>query len=98
MKQKMRNTLCIYIYGIDLTKCSNFEFCLEQDNIQLNYDAVAHTSNQLVVEIPYDDAMKLEKGCARCQAYMQDEYGNSRATNVMTLQVEELIAKDGYKE
>lgn len=96
MNQKMRNTLCIYIYGIDLTKCSNFQFYLLQNNMQFSYVASARTSNTLIVEIPYEDAMKLVPGCAQAQVCLTDGAGNARATNLMQLRIEELINKDGY--
>lgn len=96
MHQKMRNTLCIYIYGIDLTKCSNFQFYLLQNNMQFSYVASARTSNTLIVEIPYEDAMKLVPGCAQAQVCLTDGAGNARATNLMQLRIEELINKDGY--
>ena len=96
MIQKMRNTLCVYIYGIDLTKCSNFQFYLLQDNMQFSYVASASTSNKLIVEIPYEDAMKLVPGCAQAQVCLTDGAGNPRATNLMQLRIEELINKDGY--
>lgn len=96
MIQKMRNTLCVYIYGIDLTKCSNFQFYLLQNNMQFSYVASASTSNKLIVEIPYEDAMKLVPGCAQAQVCLTDGAGNSRATNLMQLRIEELINKDGY--
>ena len=96
MIQKMRNTLCVYIYGIDLTKCSNFQFYLLQNNMQFSYAASASTSNKLIVEIPYEDAMKLVPGCAQAQVCLTDGAGNPRATNLMQLRIEELINKDGY--
>lgn len=96
MIQKMRNTLCVYIYGIDLTKCSNFQFYLLQNNMQFSYVASARTSNTLIVEIPYEDAMKLVPGCAQAQVCLTDGAGNARATNLMQLRIEELINKDGY--
>ena len=96
MIQKMRNTLCVYIYGIDLTKCSNFQFYLLQNNMQFSYAASALTSNKLIVEIPYEDAMKLVPGCAQAQVCLTDGAGNARATNLMQLRIEELINKDGY--
>lgn len=96
MIQKMRNTLCVYIYGIDLTKCSNFQFYLLQNNMQFSYAASAITSNKLIVEIPYEDAMKLVPGCAQAQVCLTDSAGNPRATNLMQLRIEELINKDGY--
>lgn len=96
MIQKMRNTLCVYIYGIDLTKCSNFQFYLLQNNMQFSYAASAITSNKLIVEIPYEDAMKLVPGCAQAQVCLTDGAGNARATNLMQLRIEELINKDGY--
>lgn len=96
MIQKMRNTLCVYIYGIDLTKCSNFQFYLLQNNMQFSYAASASTSNKLIVEIPYEDAMKLVPGCAQAQVCLTDGAGNARATNLMQLRIEELINKDGY--
>ena len=96
MIQKMRNTLCVYIYGIDLMKCSNFQFYLLQNNMQFSYAASASTSNKLIVEIPYEDAMKLVPGCAQAQVCLTDGAGNARATNLMQLRIEELINKDGY--
>ena len=96
MIQKMRNTLCVYIYGIDLTKCSTFQFYLLQNNMQFSYVASASTSNKLIVEIPYEDAMKLVPGCAQAQVCLTDGAGNPRATNLMQLRIEELINKDGY--
>lgn len=96
MIQKMRNTLCVYIYGIDLTKCSNFQFYLLQNNMQFSYAASASTSNKLIVEIPYEDAMKLVPGCAQAQVCLTDGAGNARATNLIQLRIEELINKDGY--
>ena len=96
MIQKMRNTLCVYIYGIDLTKCSNFQFYLLQNNMQFSYVASASTSNKLIVEIPYEDAMKLVPGCAQAQVCLTDGAGNPRAANLMQLRIEELINKDGY--
>ena len=96
MIQKMRNTLCVYIYGIDLTKCSNVQLDLLQNNMQFSYVASASTSNKLIVEIPYEDAMKLVPGCAQAQVCLTDGAGNPRATNLMQLRIEELINKDGY--
>ena len=82
MIQKMRNTLCVYIYRIDLTKCSNFQFYLLQDNMQFSYVASASTSNKLIVEVPYEDAMKLVPACAQAQVCLNDGAGNPRTTIV----------------
>ena len=91
MIQKMRNTLCVYIYGIDLTKCSNFQFYLLQNNMQFSYVASASTSNKLIVEIPYEDAMKLVPGCAQAQVCLNDSAGNPRTTKLMQLRIDSVI-------
>lgn len=51
MKQKMRNTLCIYIYGIDLTKYSNIKFYMQQNSSEFpEYSGIAYSKNQLIVD------------------------------------------------
>jgi hypothetical protein len=51
--------------------------------MQFSYVASAITSNKLIVEIPYEDAMKLVPGCAQAQVCLTDGAGNARATNLM---------------
>lgn len=78
--------------GVDLTQCTNLVFKIVQGgSFSKSYTPTVATASRFTVEIPKADADDLTVRPARCQLTFTDENGNSRATEIAVVGVEELL-------
>ena len=92
MVQKIKNVLYITMRGVDLTQCTNLSFKIVQgDSFSKTYTPTVASASRFTVEVPKADADSLTDRPARCQLTFTDEAGNSRATEIAVVDVEELL-------
>lgn len=92
MVQKIKNILYITMRGVDLTQCADLNFKLVQgDAWSKTYIPTVSDATHFTVEVPKADADSLTVRPARCQLTFTDENGNSRATEIAVVDVEELL-------
>lgn len=92
MVQKIKNVLYITMRGVDLTQCTNLSFKIVQgDSFSKTYTPTVASATRFTVEVPKADADSLTARPARCQLTFTDEAGNSRATEIAVVDVEELL-------
>ena len=96
MRQRMENSLLIKVDGIDLTTVRNIEFYIRQGGLFLQYTPEVISLEEMVVLIPYEDAMKLTTGECRLQFAYTDANGTPLATDVKTVSVGTLLKEAGY--
>ena len=92
MVQKIRNVLYITMRGVDLTQCTNLSFFfLKGESPTKIYTPTVASASRFTVEVPKADADSLTVRPVRCQLTFTDEVGNSRATEIAVVDVEELL-------
>ena len=96
MRQRMKNYLRITVEGVDLTTSSNIEFYIKQGGLFLQYTPEVISSEEMLVAIPYEDAMSLSSTDCRVQFALTDANGTPLATNVKTVPVGILLKEAGY--
>ncbi len=96
MRQRMKNYLSIAVNGVDLTTVSNIEFYLRQSSLFFQYTPKIVSAEEMLVEIPYEDAMKLASGECRIQFAYTDIGGTPLATDVKNVSVGTLLKEAGY--
>lgn len=96
MKQRIQNTLIIECEDIDLTKCRDTEVYIRQGYRTKTYTPEVISGTEMLVVVPYDDAMELSKGMVLVQFATTDENGTPRASEIETANVGELIKEEGY--
>lgn len=96
MRQRMENSLLIKVDGIDLTTASNIEFYIRQAGSFFQYTPEVISPEEMLVAIPYEDAMKLTTGECRLQFALTDANGTPLATEVKTVSVGTLLKEAGY--
>lgn len=96
MIQRMKNYLHISVDGVDLETASGIEFYLRQSNCFMQYTPEVISPTEMIVEIPYEDAMKLGAGSCRLQFALTDDTGTPVASDVQTIPVDVLLKEAGY--
>ncbi len=96
MRQRMKNYLEVKVTGVDLTTSRNIEFYLRQGGLFRQYTPEVVSSELMLVEIPYDDAMKLASADCRVQFALTDANGTPLASNVKAVPVGVLLKEAGY--
>lgn len=96
IRTRIKNTLRIPCEGVDLTTVSDIEFYIRQLGLFLQYTPVVVSANELLVEIPFEDAMRLRKGEVRLQFAFTDANGIPDASEIATDEAEELLKEAGY--
>lgn len=97
MKQRISNIIRAEIEGASLEGASDLEFYIRQWGglfIQLTPTIVDAT--HIEVEIPFDEAMKLQPTRAALQLAYTNANGYPTATEVLTIPVGELLKEEGY--
>ena len=95
MREKIENRLRIICDSIDLIELSNIEFYVRQPYFFGCYAPTVISSNEMMVVIPYDDAKKLRQGTVKLQFAFTDENGNPDASEVVEMNVGELLKEVG---
>ena len=95
MREKMENRLHIEASGVDLRELDNIEFYVRQGACFWEYTPTVISATEMVVIIPFTDAMKLRPGQVRFQlAYTLN--GVPDAIEPQFISVGELLKKAGY--
>lgn len=96
MRRKIENNILVNVEGVDLTTVSNIEFYVKQPALFLEYIPRVISAGQMIVKIPYEDAMKLKLGGVSLQFAYTDASGTPNATDTIIASVKELLKEDGY--
>lgn len=96
MRKRIKNSLQITCEGVDLTTVSNIEFYLRQDRLFFQYSPEVISPSEMLVEVPFEDAMKLISGQVQMQFAFTDAEGNPQATEIETAAVGDLLKEAGY--
>ena len=96
MREKIQNRLKITVDGLDLTKISNIEFYVKQVGFFACYTPEVISSTEMMVIVPYKDAMRLRKGKVELQFAYVNENGDPDATDPVEYPVGALMKEDGY--
>ena len=96
MREKIQNTLKIGCDGIDLTTLSNIEFYVWQQTFFGCYAPTVLSSTEMVVIIPFEDAMKLREGQVELQFAYTDANGVPDASDISNVSVERFLKEAGY--
>lgn len=96
MKRRIKNYLHITCDDVDLTAISDIEFYIKQGTLFLQYTPQVISSKEMLVAIPYEDAMKLTTGECRLQFAFTDPDGNPKASEITNGFVSELLKETGY--
>lgn len=101
MLQKIQSNLLLTVKNsdgsdVDFSKATNILFGLRQrPSLYLEYPGV-WVDGQLLVAIPFEDAMKLAVTTTKVQLFWTSADGRKHSTAVSTISVEELIREAGY--
>ena len=98
MRQRIENKITIDVTGADdLTTVSNLVIWIYQPLTKLEYTPMVVSAEQLLVTIPFEDAMKLRsENKAEIQIAYTDADGNKKASDIVTIAVKRLLDKEGY--
>ena len=96
MRKRIRNALHITCDDVDMTTVSDIEFYVRQIRFFRQYTPEVLSPREMLVEIPFEDAMELESGNVRLQFAFTDADGNPRATEIETWPTCDLLKEAGY--
>lgn len=97
MREHIQNELHIEVEGVDLTTVRNIEFYVRQGKCFFRtYPAIVVSPTEMIVSIPFEDAMQLAYGMASLQFAFVDENGTPRASEPVSESVGILLKKEGY--
>lgn len=95
MREKIKNLLQIEVSGVDLTALQNIEFYIKQNGNLLQYKPTVISASEMVVTVPFEDAMRLKEGAALLQ-FAFIENGTPRASDIERVNVSDLLKTAGY--
>lgn len=97
MRKKIENHLRIGCNDLDLTKLSHIEFFVRQSGcFSTVYSPTVTASNEMLVVIPFADAMRLRNGPVSLQFAFVDENGIPDASEIEVVEVADLLKEAGY--
>lgn len=96
LRKKIENQLKIACKGVDLTKVSNIEFYVKQDNFFRCYTPIIVSATEMAVIIPFEDAKQLKMGRVRLQFAFVNENGIPDASNIVVRHVQDFLKEAGY--
>ena len=96
MREKIENRLKITCEDIDLTKITNIEFYVRQLNFFGCYVPTVISPTEMSVVIPFNDAKRLKQGEVKLQFAFKDSGGTPDASEIITMQVGDLLKEVGY--
>lgn len=96
MRQKIENNLIVEVEGVDLTTCSGLEFYVKQSNLFFQYEPEVKDAGEMLVRIPFSDAMKLRRNPVQIQFAYTDKNGNPDASETVEIPVDALLKESGY--
>lgn len=101
MRQRIENKISIEVEGADdLITVSNLVIWIYQLAEKLKYTPTVINSTEIMVTIPFADAMRLRSGIpptpAKVQIAYTDKDGNKKASDIAVVPVEALLDAEGY--
>lgn len=97
MRSKIENILYISVAGIDLMTLSDIQFYVRQGSVFFQYTPQIIDDSNMIVTVPLADAKKLVPAVkAELQFAFTDGYGNSGASDITQMVVQDLLKKEGY--
>lgn len=96
MRQKIKNDVYISVDDVDLTTLRNIEFYVKQLSVFFQYIPVVVNANTMIVTIPKEDADRLAVGSVKLQFAFTDAGGKDDASDVLEIDVAELLKAEGY--
>lgn len=96
MREKIENTLKITCSDVDLTTLTNIEFYVKQRHFFGCYTPSVVSASEMAVTIPFADAKRLTKGTAELQFAFTNAEGNPDASDVVEVEVANLLKEVGY--
>lgn len=94
--RKIENVLMVNIDNINLLTAQNIEFYVKQGNLFFEYTPKVISENEMLVTIPYDDAMKLNTGDISMQCAFTDANGNALCTGIIKTTANGFLKEAGY--
>ena len=94
--QKVKNTLSITVDGAEFLTARNIEFYVKQRSTFFQYTPEVISDTQIMVTIPYEDAMKLSDHDVYLQLAYTDQNGNVVVTEKKTYSVSVFLKEAGY--
>lgn len=96
MREKIENRLKITCDDVDLTTVTNIEFYVKQARFFGQYTPSVLSAHEMAVIIPFEDAMQLRCGEAKLQFAFTDAGGTPRASDIIIMDVGDLLKEVGY--
>jgi hypothetical protein len=96
MRKKIQNNLKITCDDVDFTAVTDLEFYVKQLGFEGCYTPIVITAHEMVVRIPFSDALNLREGDVKLQFAFVDENGVPRASDVVETTVKTLLKEVGY--
>lgn len=96
MRHRIENSLQITCEDVDLTTISNIEFYVRQPGFFREYRPEVVSAKEMLVHIPFEDAMELRPSDAMLQFAYTDSNGVPRATEIEEIPVSALLKEAGY--
>lgn len=97
MRAKIENHIKVVCDDIDLRTISNIEFYVRQGIFFRQYTPEAIEKHEMVIVIPYEDAMQLrEDKIVNLQFAYTDAHGSPDAADTVGVYVRDLLKESGY--
>lgn len=96
MRQRMANQLVVKVEGVDLTQITKPELYLSQPPRFFQYTPTIVSATELLVNIPYDDAMQFKRNSVSLQLAFTGADGVPDATEPVEIPVGTLLKEAGY--
>lgn len=96
--QRIANIRRLTIPDAQLLSASKIQVFVTQGSVEFVYDITTPVSDtEIDVQIPYADAMQLNRGSVKVQIAWTDSNGTSMWTKPKTISVDEFIYSGGYE-
>ena len=96
LRKRIKNSLRITCSSVDLTTVNDIEFYIRQAGLFFQYTPEVISDDEMLVEIPLEDARQLSSLCCELQFAFTDEDGNPRASEIKSVSVGDLLKEAGY--
>lgn len=96
MIEKMRNAIIITCDNVDFQTATDIEVYVRQYDLFFQYTPSVQSAHTIVVQIPKEDAMKLNAGGCQMQFAFTDGNGNPNASEIKTISVVDFLKEVGY--
>lgn len=93
---RIKNHLSVTCDDVDLTTVSNIEFYVKQPGFFRQYTPEVISAGEMLVVIPFEDAMKLRPEEVKLQFAFTDANGIPGRSEKVTRKADELLKEAGY--